>query len=177
MFRKILFTFFFILFFQNILAYNYEFKTDQSSIILKFDGSQISEIKFEFINNNQKNFGIIKYNNEEIDISLNTNIIEFDEFKKFFPKPQKNKKLNKKINFSWEIAELKVSDNYSLFSNKLNFSYNRGFDSLTFYDSKKEFELSILPNSNGEKQLYLSAKNAGQFFYAQKITKNMLGEL
>ena len=86
MFRKILFTFFFILFFQNILAYNYEFKTDQSSIILKFDGSQISEIKFEFVENNQKNFGIIKYNNEEIDISLNTNIIEFDEFKKFFPK-------------------------------------------------------------------------------------------
>ena len=33
----------------------------------------------------------------------------------------------------------------------------------------------MLPNLNGDKQLYLSARNAGQFFYAQKITKNMIG--
>jgi hypothetical protein len=106
---------------------------------------------------------------------LNTNIITFDEFKKFFPKPQKNSKLNKKINFNWEIAELFVSDKYSLYSNKLNFTYNKGFELLTFYDSKKDFEFSILPNLNGDKQLYLSARDAGQFFYAQKITKNMIG--
>ena len=106
---------------------------------------------------------------------MNTDIITFDEFKKFFPKPQKNSKLNKKINFNWEIAELFVSDNYSLYSNKLNFTYNKGFELLTFYDSKKDFEFSILPNLNGDKQLYLSARDAGQFFYAQKITKNMIG--
>ena len=106
---------------------------------------------------------------------MNTNIITFDEFKKFFPKPQKNNKLNKKINFNWEIAELFVSDEYSLYSNKLNFTYDKGFELLTFYDSKKDFEFSILPNLNGDKQLYLSARNAGQFFYAQKITKNMIG--
>ena len=46
---------------------------------------------------------------------------------------------------------------------------------MTFKDSKNDFELSILPNKNGAKQIYLSSKNAGQFFYAQKITKNMLG--
>jgi hypothetical protein len=44
-----------------------------------------------------------------------------------------------------------------------------------FYDSKKEFELSILPRASGGKQLYLYSKNAGQFFYAQKITKNVIG--
>ena len=83
----------------------------------------------------------------------------------------KNNKLNKKINFNWEIAELFVSDEYSLYSNKLNFTYNKGFELLTFYDSKKDFELSILPNLNGEKQLYLSAKNAGQFFMLKKSQK------
>ena len=166
---------FFIFFSQNIFAYNYEYKSEEGSISLKFIGSKISKIKFEFLKDKQKNFGIINYDNEEIDIILNTNTITFDEFKKFFPKPQKNNKLNKKINFSWEIAELIVSNDYSLFSNKLNFTYDKGFESLTFYDSKKDFEFSIIPNLNGEKQLYLSARNAGQFFYAQKITKNMIG--
>ena len=32
---------------------------------------------------------------------------------------------------------------------------------------KKEFELSILPQQDGNKQIYLFSKNAGQFFYAQ----------
>ena len=31
------------------------------SISLKFDNSKISEIKFEFVKDNQKNFGIIEY--------------------------------------------------------------------------------------------------------------------
>ena len=154
---------------------NYEYKSDDLSISLKFEESKISKIKFEFIKDKQKHFGIIDYRNKEININLNTDIITFDEFKKFFPKPQKNSKLNKKINFNWEIAELFVSDEYSLYSNKLNFTYDKGFDFLTFYDSKKDFELSILPNLNGDKQLYLSARNAGKFFYAQKITKDMIG--
>ncbi len=175
MIRKLLFIFFFIFFSQNILAYDYNYSSDEVSIKLKFDERKISEIKFEFVKDNQKYFGIIDYSNEEININLNTNTITFDEFKKFFPKPQKNKKLNKKINFNWEIAELFISDEYSLYSNKLNFTYNEGFELLTFYDSKKDFEFSILPNLNGDKQLYLSARNAGQFFYAQKITKNMIG--
>ena len=175
MIKKLFFISFFIFFSHNIFAYNYEYKSDNVSISLKFDESKISEIKFEFVKDNQKHFGVIDYSNKEININLNTNIITFDEFKKFFPKPQTNSKLNKKINFNWEIAELFVSDNYSLYSNKLNFTYNKGFELLTFYDSKKDFEFSILPNLNGDKQLYLSARDAGQFFYAQKITKNMMG--
>ena len=173
MIRKIFILFFFILLTQNVWAYDY--KSENGSISLKFNGSKISQIKFEFLNDKQKNFGIINYNDKEIDITLNTNFITFDEFKTFFPKPQKNSKLNKKINFSWEISELLISDDYSLFSNKLNYSYDKGFESLTFYDSKKDFEFSILPNLNGDKQLYLFSRNAGQFFYAQKITKNMIG--
>ena len=175
MIRKLFIISFFILFYQSIFAYDYEYKSDDVSISLKFDEKKISEIKFEFVKNEQKNFGVIDYKNKEININLNTNIITFDEFKKFFPKPQKNSKLNKKINFNWDIAELFVSDEYSLYSNKLNFTYDKGFELLTFYDSKKDFEFSILPNLNGDKQLYLSARNAGQFFYAQKITKNMIG--
>ena len=68
-----------------------------------------------------------------------------------------------------------ISEKYSLFSNKLNFIYNDGFESMMFYDSKKEFELSILPQLDGNKQIYLFSKNAGQFFYAQKISKHMKG--
>ena len=166
---------FFILFSKNILAYDYKYNSDGLSISLKFDERKVSEIKFEFVKNSQKHFGIIDYNNEEININLNTNIITFDEFKKLFPKPQKKNKLNKKINFNWEIAELYISKEYSLYSNNLNFTYDKGFELLTFYDSKKDFEFSIIPDINGEKQLYLSARNAGQFFYAQKISKNMIG--
>ena len=175
MIKKLFLISFFISFSHSIFAYNYEYKSDDVSISLKFDESKISEIKFEFVKDNQKHFGVIDYSNQEININLNTNIITFDEFKKFFPKPQTNSKLNKKINFNWEIAELLISDKYSLYSNKLNFTYNKGFELLTFYDSKKDFEFSILPNLNGDKQLYLSARDAGQFFYAQKITKNMIG--
>jgi hypothetical protein len=175
MIRKFLIINFFIFFTQNLFSLNYEYKSDNSFIDLKFDGNQISQIKFEFLNNNQKNFGIIEFNKEEINIILNTNIISFDEFKKFFPKPQNNQKLSKKIIFSWDIGELIVSDNYSLFSNKLEFSYDKGFEALTFFDSKKDFELSILPNMDGHKQIYISSRNAGQFFYAQKISKDMLG--
>ena len=175
MIRKFFIISLLILFSKNIFAYGYEYKSDDLSLSLKFNESKISEIKFEFVKDNQKYFGIIDYRNDEINISLNTNKITFDEFKKFFPKPQKKNKLNKKINFNWEIAELFVSDEYSLYSNKLNFTYNKGFEFLTFYDSKKDFEFSILPNLNGDKQLYLSARDASQFFYAQKITKNMIG--
>ena len=175
MIRKILIIIFFLLFAQNLFSLNYEYKSDNSFIDLKFDGSKISEIQFEFLYNNQKNFGIIEFNKEEINIILNTNIISFDEFKKYFPKPQNNPNLQKKINFNWEIGELIVSEDYSLFSNKLSFTYDKGFQSLTFFDAKKDFEFSIIPNLDGDKQLYLSSRNAGQFFYAQKITKNMIG--
>ena len=99
----------FSLFFSsNIFAYNYQYISDSSSIYLKFDGDSIKEIKFEFTNNNQKNFGLINYSEEEIKITLNTNQISFDEFKKFLPKPQKNENLNKKINFeSFQIVREK----------------------------------------------------------------------
>ena len=167
---------FFTLFLSfNLYAYDYQYKSDNSSIYLKFNGESIEEIKFEFTKDNQKNFGLINYSKDEININLNTNRISFEEFKKFLPKPQKNESLNKKINFNWEIAEISISETYSLFSNKLNFIYDKGFQSMMFYDSKKEFELSILPKDSGGKQLYLYSKNAGQFFYAQKITKSVIG--
>ena len=38
---------------------------------------------------------------------------------------------------------------------------------MQFFDSKKEFELSITPQE-GDKQIYLSSKNAGQFFMLKK---------
>ena len=173
---KYIATIFFTLFLPfNLYAYDYQYKSDNSSIYLKFNGESIEEIKFEFTKDNQKNFGLINYSEDEININLNTNRISFEEFKKFLPKPQKNESLNKKINFNWEIAEISISENYSLFSNKLNFIYDKGFQSMMFYDSKKEFELSILPKDSGGKQLYLYSKNAGQFFYAQKITKSVIG--
>jgi hypothetical protein len=145
MIRKLVIISFFILFSQNISAYNYVYNSDDISISLKFDESKISEIKFEFIRDNQKHFGLIKYGNNEIDINLNTNLITFDEFKKFFPKPQKNNKLNKKINFNWEIAELFVSDEYSLYSNKLDFIYNKGFESSLFMIQKKILNSQSFP--------------------------------
>ena len=89
MIRKLLIISFFILFYQSIFAYDYEYKSDDVSISLKFDEKKISEIKFEFVKNEQKNFGVIDYKNKEININLNTDKITFDEFKKFFPKPQK----------------------------------------------------------------------------------------
>ena len=166
-----------ILFFLtfNLNAYDFTFQKGDNLLKLDFDDKKLKEIKFDFKMNGQRNFGIINYHNNEIYILLNTDQISFDNFKKLFPKPQKNKKLNKKINFNWEISEMKISDEYSLFSNKLNFIYDKGFESLMFYDSKKEFELSILPQLDGNKQIYLFSKNAGQFFYAQKISKNMNG--
>ena len=169
-------TIFFALFVPfNLYAYDYQYKSDNSLLYLKFNGESIEEIKFEFTKDNQKNFGLINYGKDEININLNTDRISFEEFKKFLPKPQKNESLNKKINFNWEIAEISISETYSLFSNKLNFIYDKGFQSMMFYDSKKEFELSILPKDSGGKQLYLYSKNAGQFFYAQKITKSVIG--
>ena len=158
-----------------LFGYDFTFTNNDYLLELDFEGNQIKEIKFDFKINGQRNFGIINYHNNEIYILLNSNQISFENFKKVFPKPQKNKKLNKKINFNWEISEMTVSNDYSLFSNKLSFIYDKGFESLMFYDSKKEFELSILPQLDGNKQIYLFSKNAGQFFYAQKIAKNMNG--
>ena len=159
----------------QLIAYDFSFQKEDILLKLDFDNTKIKEIKFDIKINGQRNFGIINYHNNEIYILLNTDEISFDNFKKVFPKPQENNKLKKKINFNWEISKMKISENYSLLSNKLNFIYDKGFESMIFQDSNKEFELSILPQSNGNKQIYLSSKNAGQFFYAQKISKNMIG--
>ena len=159
----------------QLLAYDFIFQKGDNLLEIDFEGNKIKEIKFDLKINDQRNFGIINYHNNEIYIVLNTDLISFDNFKKVFPKPQKNEKLSKKINFNWEISEMTISEEYSLFSNKLNFIYDKGFESMMFYDSQKEFELSILPQLDGNKQIYLFSKNAGQFFYAQKISKNMNG--
>ncbi len=176
MYRILLFKiliFFFIHY--NLNAYDFSFQNEKYLLELDFDDNLVKEIKFDFNIDGQRNFGIINYHNNEIYILINTDKISFDNFKKIFPKPQKNKKLSKKINFNWEISELIISDEYSLFSNKLNFIYDQGFESMMFYDSKKEFELSILPTLENGKQIYLFSRNAGQFFHAQKISKNMKG--
>ena len=174
---KIFFIKLLIFFFVHVhlKAYDFSFKNKNNLLEFDFDENLVKEIKFDFNIDGQRNFGIINYYNNEIYILLNTDKISFDNFKKIFPKPQKNKKISKKINFNWEISELTISDEYSLFSNKLNFIYDKGFESMMFYDSNKEFELSILPQLDGNKQIYLFSKNAGQFFHAQKISKNMIG--
>ena len=164
-----------LIFTNNSLAYDYTFKNKNYEINLNFVNGNIKNLKFIYFNGNQKNFGLINYNKNDIDISINTNQISFDQFKKSFPKPQKNQRLERKIIFNWEIGDLIISKNYSLKSNELNFIYNKGFESMTFFDSKKEFEFSILPTDENYKQMYLFSKNAGQFFYAQKITKNVIG--
>ncbi len=171
-FLKIVILFFLPL---NYYAYDFSFQNEDNLIKLDFEDNLLKEIKFDLNINGQRNFGIINYHNNEIYVLINTDKISFDNFKKIFPKPQKNEKLSKKINFNWEISEMTISDEYSLFSNKLNFIYDQGFESMMFYDSKKEFELSILPQLDGNKQIYLFSKNAGQFFHAQKISKNMNG--
>ena len=174
MYNKILLKILIVLFIPiQVIAYDFSYQKEDILLELDFDNKQIKEIKFDIKINGQRNFGIINYHNNEIYILLNTDQISFDNFKKVFPKPQENKKLNKKINFNWEISEMIISEKYSLFSNKLNFIYDKGFESMMFYDSKKEFELSILPQLDGNKQIYLFSKNAGQFFYAQKISKHM----
>lgn len=165
----------FLLFFPfKLSSYDFSYKFNNQEFFFDFKDGNIDKIKFSYFNNNQKNYGIIEYLDQAIDITISTNEIEFSDFKKFFPKPQKSNNLKKKINFTWEIGELVISDNYSLKSNKLNFVYDKGFESMIFYDSNKEFEFSILPQ-NGDKQMYMFAKNAGQFFYAQKISKDVIG--
>ena len=171
---KVFIIFIYLIFPINIQAYDYTYKKHNYEINFDFDEGEINKIKFSFLNKDQKNFGVIDYHEDEIDISISTNNISFDDFKKFFPKPQKNSKLNKKINFKWEIGDLVISNQYALESSILEFTYNEGFESMIFYDSNKEFEFSILPNKDG-KQMYLFSKNAGQFFYAQKISKNVIG--
>ena len=89
-----------ILIFTNYsLAYDYSFKNKNYEINLDFVNGNIKSLKFIYFNGDQKNFGLIDYNKNDIDISISTNQISFDQFKKFFPKPQKNQKLKKKNNF------------------------------------------------------------------------------
>ncbi len=172
---KNIYIFIIFIFIKNTFAYDYSYKNNDYEISLDFQNGTIKSIKFIYQNEDQKNFGLITYNEDQIDISINTNQIPFDQFKKYFPKPQKNKKLKRKINFNWDISELIISKDYSLKSNELSFVYDNGFESMIFYDANKEFEFSILPSDEDNKQIYLFSKNAGQFFYAQKISKNIIG--
>ena len=129
MYNKILLKILIVLFIPiQVIAYDFSYQKEDILLELDFDNKQIKEIKFDIKINGQRNFGIINYHNNEIYILLNTDQISFDNFKKVFPKPQENKKLNKKINFNWEISEMVISEKYSLFSNKLNFIYDKGFE-------------------------------------------------
>ena len=81
----------------HLLAYDFSYQKDDVLINLDFENNIIKEIKFDIKINRQRNFGIINYHNNEIYILLNTDKISFDNFKKVFPKPQKNNKLKKKL--------------------------------------------------------------------------------
>ena len=94
---------------NNSLAYDYSFKNKNYEISLDFENRNIKSLKFIYFNGDQKNFGLIDYKKNDIDISISTNKISFDQFKKFFPKPQKNQKLKRKVIFNWDIAELLIS--------------------------------------------------------------------
>ena len=172
---KIIYLLFLLIISINLKAYDFTFKKNDISVDLNFNEKNIDEIKFNFNLEDSKNFGVIKYKKNEILIHLTTDKITYDDFKKLFPKPQKNTSLDKKIIFKWDISNLIISDEYSLSSTRLDYIYNQGFESLTFYDAKKDFEFSILPKDNVNKQIYLYSKNAGELFKAQKITKNMIG--
>ena len=165
---KYIFILIILIFTNNTLAFDYSFKNNNYEINLDFVNGNIKSLKFIYFNGKQKNFGLIEYNKNDINISISTNQISFDQFKKVFPKPQKKQKLKRKIIFNWDIGDLIISENYSLKSNELNFIYNKGFESMTFLDSKKEFEFSILPTDENNKQMYLFSKNAGQFFLCPK---------
>ena len=121
-----------LIFTNKSLAYDYSFKNKNYEINLDFVNGKIKNIKFIYFNGDQKNFGLIDYNKNDINISISTNQISFDQFKKTFPKPQKNQNLKKKIIFNWNIAEMLISENYSLKSNELSFIYDKGFESMTF---------------------------------------------
>ena len=71
----------------KLFAYDFSFKKGDNVIELDFEDKLIKEIKFDIKINNQRNFGIINYHNNEIYIILNTDRISFDNFKKSFPKP------------------------------------------------------------------------------------------
>ena len=73
----------------NLFAYDFSFKKGDNVLELDFEDKSIKEIKFDAKINDQRNFGIINYHNDEIYIILNTDQISFDNFKKSFPKPQK----------------------------------------------------------------------------------------
>ena len=175
MIKKKIYLIFLLIFTFNLNAYDFSYKKNDISIDLKFNEKEIDEIKFNFNLQKNKNFGVIKYKKNEIIIHLTTDKINYEDFKKLFPKPQNNSSLNKKIIFKWDISKMVISDEYSLNSPRLEYIYDKGFESLTFYDSNKEFELSILPKDESSKQIYLYSRNAGEFFKAQKITKNMIG--
>ena len=87
---------FFLSISMKLYSYDFSYKFNNQEFFLDFNDGQINEIKFSYFYNNQKNYGIIEYLDSEIEITISTNEIKFSDFKKFFPKPQKNNNLKKK---------------------------------------------------------------------------------
>ena len=111
MYKTFLLKLLFLIFLSfQLLAYDFSFQKGDNLLNIDFEGNQIKEIKFDLNINGQRNFGIINYHNNEIYILLNTDQISFDDFKKVFPKPQQNKKLNKKINFNFTAIRWKQTN-------------------------------------------------------------------
>ena len=84
-----------LIFTNKSFSYDYSFKNKNYEIKLDFENGNIKNLKFIYFNGDQKNFGLIDYNKNDINISISTNQISFDQFKKIFPKPQKNQKLKR----------------------------------------------------------------------------------
>ena len=88
---------FFLLLPMKLYSYDFSYKFDNQEFFLDFNDGQINKIKFSYFYDNQKNYGFIEYFDNEIEITISTNEIEFSDFKKFFPKPQKNNNLKKRL--------------------------------------------------------------------------------
>ena len=73
----------FLLFFPfKLSSYDFSYKFNNQEFFFDFKDGNIDKIKFSYFNNNQKNYGIIEYLDQAIDITISTNEIEFSDFKK-----------------------------------------------------------------------------------------------
>ena len=80
---------FFLSISMKLYSYDFSYKFDNQEFFLDFNDGQIDKIKFSYFYNNQKNYGVIEYLDNEIEITISTNEIEFSDFKKVFSKTSK----------------------------------------------------------------------------------------
>ena len=61
----------------QVIAYDFSYQKEDILLKLDFENNKIKEIKFDIKINNQRNFGIINYHNNEIYILLNTDPVSY----------------------------------------------------------------------------------------------------